>query len=88
MAKHAQTTGGASRPSTRRPAPPGEDAGSLTDEEYLSEGGPDALDAATPSATRSRPSPARSRRDEAHGDERTDDGVGTERRHACRSSPT
>ncbi|HEX4050460.1 MAG TPA: hypothetical protein VHY19_06250 [Steroidobacteraceae bacterium] len=47
MAKHSQRTGGKPRADARRNVPPGEDAGTLTDEEYLSAGGPDALDAAT-----------------------------------------
>jgi hypothetical protein len=31
----------------RRAGPPGDDAGTLTDEEYLAAGGPDAIDSAT-----------------------------------------
>lgn len=52
MNKPSQTTGGATRADARRHAPPGEDPGTLTDEEYLSAGGPDALDAAAPSPDR------------------------------------
>ncbi|HWG75395.1 MAG TPA: hypothetical protein VN660_01210 [Steroidobacteraceae bacterium] len=85
MAKQSQTTGGAPRPNTRRPAPPGEDAGSLTDEEYLSDGGPDALDAATASPQRSRRDAQR--RSDARRDERTDDSVGAEREAHADSPP-
>lgn len=45
MANPSQTPRSQSRADARREAP-GEDPGTLTDEEYLSVGGPDALDSA------------------------------------------
>ncbi|HEY7929599.1 MAG TPA: hypothetical protein VID71_06285 [Steroidobacteraceae bacterium] len=66
MARHSSTTSGTPGTDARRQAPPGEDPGTLTDEEYLSVGGPDALDSAAP------------RGNDAH-DERTDDSVGAQR---------
>src|SRR6185437_9702607 len=75
MAKQPQASGGKVRADARRHAPPGEDPGTLTDEEYLSVGGPDALDAAAPSP---EPRTRDAHRNQSHGDERTDDGLGTE----------
>jgi hypothetical protein len=56
------------RADARRQRPPGEDPGTLTDEEYLSAGGPDALDSVAAA-------PRGSRTDAPH-DERTVDAVG------------
>lgn len=74
MDKHSSMTGGKPRADARRQAPPGEDPGTLTDEEYLSVGGPDALDSATP-------------RDEERHDERTDDSVGAQQEAHPDSQP-
>jgi hypothetical protein len=67
----------ARRPDARRQRPLGEDPGTLTDEEYLSAGGPDALDAAAPSPSSTAaeshsdsPPRARPRRDDiGHGED-------------------
>lgn len=46
MTHPSQTPRSSPRADARREAPPGENPGTLTDEEYLSVGGPDALDSA------------------------------------------
>jgi len=71
MVKQAQVMSGQAPVDARRPAPPGEDPGTLTDEEYLSIGGPDAMDAAAPaSAQRTHDA----HRNPGHPEERTDEG--------------
>lgn len=53
--RHARSASPAARPRephagethSREPPAPGEDPGTLTDEDYLSAGGPDAIDSAT-----------------------------------------
>jgi hypothetical protein len=58
-----------SQGSQARPAPPGDDPGTLTDEDYLEAGGPDALDAAEEEPHPD--SPAGSRRDQVQHPERS-----------------
>jgi hypothetical protein len=52
-----------------KPAPPGEDPGTLTDEDYLEAGGPDALDSADEDPHPD--SPVSSRRDQVEDPERS-----------------